>query len=247
MHGTKRVVSDTPQLIPDQVAAACAALAHRIHERFPGRGIDRHAQWFSGYVAALVSDGPLRLRRWLQWIVSGAGALIAFIVIFSPIFLFVRHMDVFEDLPTYLQSLDAFITLLAAAVAGRVTWVAYVGYRERQAVIPRLNALRSFAHVTDMLQLAKSPVRVLFPASATTGWSDDHPDAVSMSAYLAFCAELHAMTGKVAALYGEWTFDPVVMASIDDVEDLCASLESKITQKILLLEQLNQRVTSSVP
>lgn len=156
--------------------------------------------------------------------------MLAFAVLFSPIVLFVRSMDVFQDLPTYLQSLDAFITVLAASVAGRVTWVAYLGYRERQQILPKLNELRSFAHVTDMLQLAQSPARVLFPSTTATGWCDDHPDAVSMSASLAFCAELHSMTAKVAALYGEWTTDSTVMVAIDDVEDLCPSLEHKSTQ-----------------
>lgn len=239
---TNRVVSDTPQLIPEQVAAACASLADRIHERFPHRGIDRHAHWFATYVSAVVADGPMQLKRWLRWFVSGAGAAVAFVLLFSPIVLFVRRMDVFEDLPTYLQSLDAFITVLAASVAGRVTWVAYLGYWERQQVLPKLNALRSFAHVTDMLQLSKSPVRVLFPGGTPSGWSEDHPDVISMSAYLSFCAELHSMTAKVAALYGEWTSDATVMAAIDDVEGLCATLENKSTQKILLLEQVNQRV-----
>ena len=228
--------------MPEQVAAACASLASRIHERFPDRGIDQHAQWFAQHAARVVMDGPLRMRHWLRLLVTTAGACVAFAILFSPVLLYVRRMDVFEDLPTYLQSLDAFITILAATVAGRVTWVAYVGYWERQQVLPKLNGLRSFAHVTDMLQLSKSPTRILFPTSSETGWDDDHPDAVSMSAYLAFCAELHSMTAKVAALYGEWTSDATVMVAIDDVEDLCASLESKTSQKILLLEQLNQRI-----
>lgn len=239
---TRRLASDTPQLIPAQVAAACAALADRIHERFPGRGIDRHAHWFAAHAAGVAAEGPLRLDSRLRWLVSGAGAVVAFLLLFSPIYVWKQRLDVFDGVATYLQSLDAFITVLAATVAGRVTWIAYVGYWERQKVLPKLNALRSFAHVTDMLQLSKSPVRVLFPATSRAGWDDDHPDAVSMSAYLAFCAELHSMTAKVAALYGEWTNDATVMVAIDDVEDLCGSLEHKSTQKILLLEQLNQRV-----
>jgi len=58
-------------------------------------------------------------------------------------------------------------------------------------------------------------------------------------------SERYALTAKVAVLYGEWTSDAIVLSALDDVEDLRSSHENKTTQKILLLEQLNQRLRTT--
>lgn len=97
-----------------------------------------------------------------------------------------------------------------------------------------------------MLQVTKSPTQLLFPGSDSADPLTTQPalkdDANSLSHCLTYCSGLCALTAKVVALYGAWTADAQVLSAVDDIEDLCASLESKTTQKILLLEHLNQRV-----
>jgi hypothetical protein len=240
-----RQPSETPTLIPEQIAASCQVLADRIHERFPHRGIERHAHWFASYARQVVSAGQssieapaiLRLISWL-------GGMAAGVLLLSPIY-FVRRVDGIDHLPTFLSSLDAFITLLAATVAGFFTMRSIELGVVRWRALSGLHTLRSFAHVTDMLQITKCPTRLLFPHAPTRSSPHEEDDSMSMSRYLSYCTELYALTAKVAVLYGEWTSDAIVLSALDDVEDLCSSLENKTTQKILLLEQLNQRLRTT--
>ena len=217
-------------------------LADRIHERFPGRGIDRHAQWFASYARQLVSVGSASIAappilRFVSWF----GGMAAGLLLLSP-FYFVRYIDGIDHLPTFLSSLDAFITVLAATVAGFFAMRSIELAVVRRRAIAGLQTLRSFAHVTDMLQLTKSPTRLLFPHAATKSSPKEDEDATSMSRYLSYCTELYAFTAKLAVLYGEWTSDTAVLSALNDVEDLCSNLENKTTMKILLLEQLSQRL-----
>ncbi len=53
--------------------------------------------------------------------------------------------------------------------------------------------------------------------------------------YLDNCSELLSLTDKVAVLYVQHFDDHVVIASVNDVEQLCTSLSRKIWQKIMIL------------
>jgi len=240
-----RQPSGTPTLIPEQIAVSCKMLSDRIHERFPSRGIDRHAQWFADYARHAVATGKSSIEapallRFISWL----GGMAAVLLLLSPVY-FVRRVDGLDHLVTFLTSLDAFITLLAATVAGFFTMRSIELGVVRSRALAGLHTLRSFAHVTDMLQITKCPTRLLFPHAPTKSSPHEEDDAMSMSRYLSYCTELYALTAKVAVLYGEWTSDPTVLSALDDVENLCSSLENRITQKILLLEQLNQRVRTT--
>lgn len=232
---------DAPHLDAGKMADACVALADRIGERFPGRGIDVHARSLAEHARRMAATGSARIAAPLALrVVSWIGGIAASLLLLSPLW-FVRRMDGIDVLPEFLQSLDAFITVLAATVAGFFTMRSVEHGVCRRRALEELQVLRNFAHVTDMLQIAKSPTRLLFPL-APTRFTPDDLDAVSMSRYLAYCAELYALTAKLGVLYGRWTSDATVLSAIDDLEGLCSNLESKTTQKVLLLEQLNQRV-----
>jgi hypothetical protein len=143
-------------------------------------------------------------------------------------------------LPTYLSSLDAFFTVLAATVAGGLTMRSIRQRTEQNLALKRLDELRGVAHVTDMLQIAKCPTRLLY-SNPSTAASDTTLDVRQMTEYLSYGAELQSLTAKVAAVYGRWSSDATVHAAIDGIERLCADLERKSLQKILLLEQIHQR------
>ena len=114
--------------------------------------------------------------------------------------------------------------------------------QEQNQALRELNVLRSFAHVTDMLQVSKCPTRLLYGDASTVDESGDESDVRRMSEYLAYGAELQSLTAKVAAICGDWISDAVVHAAIDNIERLCADLEGKSLQKVLLLEQIHQRL-----
>jgi len=240
-----RQPSDSPTLNPDRLAETCRGLADRVATRFPGRGLARHAAWFADYAARVIAAGPQNISAPIGFrLVSWIGGVVTTCLLFSPLF-FVRRLDGLDQLPVFLSSLDAMLTVLAATVGGVFTMRSIEHSVVRRRALAGLHTLRSFAHVTDMLQTNKSPTRLLFPGSDADAAEPVPPlkdDAASLSQYLTFCSELYALTAKVAAFYGEWTSDAVVLANVDDIEDLCNGLEGKTTQKLLLLEQLNQRV-----
>jgi hypothetical protein len=55
--------------------------------------------------------------------------------------------------------------------------------------------------------------------------------------YLDYCSEMLSLTGKLAALYMQNMRDPVVIESVNEIEDLTTSLSRKIWQKIMILNQ----------
>lgn len=56
-----------------------------------------------------------------------------------------------------------------------------------------------------------------------------------LSRYLDYCSELLSLTGKVAALYVQDFQDPVVLAAVNEIEELTTGLSRKIWQKLMVL------------
>lgn len=50
-----------------------------------------------------------------------------------------------------------------------------------------------------------------------------------------------ALIGKAAALYAQHLADPVVLASVNEIEQLATNLSQKIWQKITIVEVYQQR------
>ncbi|MGI9178594.1 MAG: hypothetical protein ACR2IT_12160, partial [Pirellulales bacterium] len=192
-------------------------------------------------VNGIVTEGgsAIRAPRWLRNISAVGGIAAAALLVVTSV-LCVRRVGDIDNLPTYLSSLDAFFTVLAATVAGGLTMRSIRQRYEQNLALQKLNELRGVAHVTDMLQIAKSPTRLLY--SDTSSKSPEAPwDVRQMTEYLSYGAELQSLTAKVAAIYGQWSTDATVHAAIDGIERLCADLERKSLQKVLLLEQIHQR------
>ena len=61
-----------------------------------------------------------------------------------------------------------------------------------------------------------------------------------LSRYLDYCAEMLALTAKLAALYANQSHDEVVFAAVNEVENLTSNLGRKIWQKIMILSQLKE-------
>jgi hypothetical protein len=234
--------SHVSTLEPARIASTAERLADRVHERFPDRGLAEQTRAFAVHARGVVQLGsagiaaPVAVR-----IASWVGGVCAVVLVISPFYV-VETMSGIEVLPVFLQSLSALFTVLAATVAGFFTMRRVEQGLVRRRALAGLAVLSNLAHVTDMLQISKSPTKLLFPQEPTPSSEPETDDAVAMSRYLAYCGELYALIAKVAVLYGEWTADAEVLASVHGVCELCSDLESKSTQKILLLEQLNQRV-----
>jgi hypothetical protein len=109
---------------------------------------------------------------------------------------------------------------------------------KRGRVQKALHELRSFAHVIDMHQLTKDPTLVLGPRTSSSPVRE--MNRFQLARYLDYCAEMLALTAKLAALYAGESDDPVIVSAVNDIETLTSDLGRKIWQKIMILGQLDE-------
>ncbi len=92
-----------------------------------------------------------------------------------------------------------------------------------------------------MHQLTKDPTLVVGGASQRTASSPQREmSEFELTRYLDYCAEMLALIGKLAALYGDRMRDAVVIDAVNDVENLTAGLGRKIWQKITIISALEE-------
>jgi hypothetical protein len=85
--------------------------------------------------------------------------------------------------------------------------------------------------------LTKDPGIVAAEAFRTPSSPRRTMNRYELSRYLDYCSEMLSLNSKLAALYAQNFDDPVVLAAVDEVETLCASLSGKIWQKMVILNQ----------
>lgn len=236
-----RRLASTPALDPERIVETCRRLSQRVHERFPGRSLDRHLDSFADHAERVVQAAgrPLQPPLWLRlagWL-GGFGAILLLAV---PFWL-AKRLEPPERLTDSLQALDSAITIFAGTVAGYFTMRSITQAYSRKRALKGLQELRNFAHVADMLQTNKSPARLLFPSAATASSPLLEEDPVLVSRYLGYCAEFYALVAKVAVLYGDWVQDATVLSTVDDIEVLCSDFENRVALKILQLDRLVSR------
>jgi len=142
--------------------------------------------------------------------------------------------------PEMLQGLEAAVNLLI--LFGGATWflLTLEERMKRERALDALHRLRQLAHVIDMHQLTKDPTVVLDPRK-TAASPDRTMTQFELTRYLDYCAEMLSLIGKLAALYADRVRDSVVIAAVNDVEDLTAGLGRKIWQKITIIGALEER------
>lgn len=223
-------------LDPDRIRQTAERLQARIADRFPDRGIAQ----VGAEVVALARKVAVEVRgleppiwplRLLVGVVVLAGAAI-FIWVGSILPL----NEVGRSMAGSVEAVEAAINTALLATLGLVALVRLEARVKRRRVARGLHALRSVIHVIDMHQLTKDPVG-LDPCFQPTEHSPKRDlDRVALSRYLDYCAELLAITGKLAALYAQAVPDEAVAQAVNDIELLGASLSRKIWQKIALIE-----------
>jgi hypothetical protein len=100
-------------------------------------------------------------------------------------------------------------------------------------------------HIVDMHQLTKDPERLLSGQPDTPSSPPRTMTAAELGRYLDYCSELLSLASKVAALFVQHFNDPVVLATVNEVESLAAGTSSKVWQKITLLQRRHTNDESS--
>ena len=145
------------------------------------------------------------------------------------------------ELIEFIQVLEAGINdvvLIGAAIFFVVTLEVRA---KRNRALEAIHELRSIAHIIDMHQLTKDPLYVVTEGKVHSRDSNRPMTPFELSRYLDYCSEMLSLCGKVAAVYVQEFSDSVVIAAVNEIEDLTTGLSRKIWQKVLILEQQTKR------
>ncbi|MBL8545762.1 MAG: hypothetical protein JNL81_04820 [Hyphomonadaceae bacterium] len=228
-----------PHLRADRVLATLEQLQTRINARFPDAGLSKvcadvidTARFCSRDAANLARPRPLWRLGALTLVGLGIAAQIS-------AFRFLNIRVSTLTAPELLQGLEAAVNLLI--LFGGATWflLTLEERMKRERALDALHRLRQLAHVIDMHQLTKDPTVVL-DARKTAASPDRTMTQFELTRYLDYCAEMLSLIGKLAALYADRVRDSVVIAAVNDVENLTAGLGRKIWQKITIIGALEE-------
>lgn len=221
----------------DRIEATIETLQRRIDERFPNRGLSKLCQQ--------LLEVAREDRRNLSWVNKPnlwlrAGVAVAMLVGLGGFIWFgvsLSRMTVQTELSNVLQGIDAAVNTVA--LSGAASWflLNLESVWRRRAVLMDLHELRSIAHVVDMHQLTKDPTQLVKGYTSTASSQAHDMSEFELMRYLDYCSEMLSLTGKLAALYMQNMRDPIVIESVNEIEDLTTSLSRKIWQKIMILNQ----------
>jgi len=231
------------ELSGEHIQVTIEKLERRISERFPGSGLSRVSADLGRLAAAAAAD-IARLQRplWLPRIgaalgilgILGISAALLMIGVAGPL-----DMGGFSE---FLQGIEAAANEVILLAIGIFFLLSFETRVKRRAALKALYRLRSIVHVVDMHQLTKDPEFVISPDMATPASPARTLTRFEMVRYLDYCSELYALSSKVAALYLQHVNDVVVLAAVNDIESLAASLSQKVWQKIMILDDVPDAV-----
>lgn len=233
------------QLDPQKVTETTERIAKRIGERFAESGLESVA----AEVVALSRESAAtasELGRPILWLRALAWTTIAALVL--AIVVAASQLRVSTEVPNVgelVQSIESLINdVIFAGVA--IYFILTIETRiKRRRALAILSQLRSIAHVIDMHQLEKDPVRArkILPDTASSPAIDWTPALTSR--YLDYCSELLAVLGKLAALCVERFNDSDTLDAVNEIEDLTTGLSRKIWQKIMILDRIGEDRSAS--
>lgn len=214
-------------------------LGHRIMERFPASGLGKVAHDLLGLSRVCAREAAALGRpNWpLRVGVAIAGVLmlgvLAYAVANAATAFGVRDSGL--GMADFVQAVEAVVNDVVFLGIAIFFLASVEGRLKRRAALRALHQLRSVAHIIDMHQLTKDPDR-LFVDQPDTASSPDRPmTRAELGRYLDYCSELLSLTSKIAVLFVQSLDDPVVLQSVNEIEDLTNGLSRKIWQKITLL------------
>ncbi len=218
----------------------------RIAERFAGSGLlgvcgDLLATARETAAHATELSRPYYALRVLAALVAAAGVCAE---IYAATLIDWHQLFSRADTVGLSQGLDAAVNLLLLSFAA-IWFVLTAETRlKRRRVLKELYVLRSLAHVIDMHQLTKDPT-ILLGGNPTASSPSRRMSEFELSRYLDYCGEMLALIAKLGALYAARVEDEMVIAAVNEVEELTSDLGRKIWQKIMIISQLDERVAKA--
>ncbi|MFO1352929.1 MAG: hypothetical protein U1F68_20545 [Gammaproteobacteria bacterium] len=223
----------------DKIIETQSRLQQRIAKRFPGSGLSEVAAELKTVAEeAVVRAHDIRRPNILLRIVVAAllvGALALAAVMARALHVQADLGEVL-NLAQFLESSLGSIVFLGAALLFLITLEIRL---KRRRALAALHELRALAHVIDMHQVAKDPEGLVRRGPILSEAPDQTTKTLfDLNRYLNYCVELLAIISKIAALYVQDFPDANAVAAVDQIEALCSGLSQKISQKILILEEI---------
>lgn len=230
----------------DHIVETLERLAARVRERFPEASLNN-------VILELIELGKRdrrrseRLARPYFFLRSGTIlavllAITALVLVGRGLFNWVDVDGTQADIYTVFEGVEAGLNIVILTAVAIFTLTRVEERLKRSLALDDLHELRSIAHVIDMHQLTKDPIALLRLGPLTTASPHREMSDFELTRYLDYCAEALSMAGKIAALYAQSSRDPVVIASVNDIESLTANMSAKIWQKITIVRDTNEGV-----
>jgi hypothetical protein len=225
------------QLDETKIIRTLERLRDRIGERFPEAGLRKISENLLA-LAHETSECVAYLRRpnWPLRLFTGA-IVVGMIALLVTLALTVRVPAGVGGLSDIVQGIEAAVNdIIFFGIA--VYFLLTIETRlKRRRALKAIHQLRSLAHIVDMHQLTKDPERAMLTQPDTASSPTRAMTLPELGRYLGYCSELLSVTSKVAALLVQYFDDAVVLASVNEIEDLTTALSSKIWQKLTILDR----------
>lgn len=231
----------------EKIIATVDTLARRIGERFPEAGLRQVAKDFT-QVSREMRDDALELGRpnWRLRIVTVA-ILAAGVLLFGLVLTELRFRPPEPDASRLVQVIEPAANIAILMALGIAFIVSLESRWKRKRALTSLHALRSIIHVIDMHQLTKDPSLLLDAIAPTPSSPKRTMGRLEIQRYLDYCSEMLSLTGKIAALYTQSIQDPVIIDTVNELEELSTNLSRKIWQKIMILDTATGSAPSVAP
>jgi hypothetical protein len=228
-------LTDYLRLDADRIVATAQRLRQRVEQRFPDAGLARVAGELVR-VAEAAQQRAAQIARPNRALRAGVFALVA-LILAGLVAAAVSLRTPAEPLTLldFVGALESGINDVVFIGVGVFFLMTAETRLKRHRALPAISELRTIAHLIDMHQLTKDPEWVQ-PGGAETGFVKRRSlTAFELARYLDYCSEMLSLTGKIAALYAQDLEDGVVLAAVNEVEDLTTGLSRKVWQKLMIL------------
>jgi hypothetical protein len=226
------------QLDERQITQTLEELCERISRRFPESNLRRVCEQLLGVAreATACADYLRRPNRPLR-IVAGI-AILGLVGVLVAVATMTLEAPAHMTLSDIVQNIEAGVNDIVFFGIAVYFLLSIENRVKRSRALVVIHQLRSFAHIVDMHQLTKDPERLMSKRNGEE--SPAHPQPTSgadLAKYLDFCSELLSLISKIAALLVQHFNDSVVLAAVNEIEELTTGLSGKIWQKITILER----------
>lgn len=224
-----------------EIVRTVERLVRRIEERFPDArlvGVARRLETVARESLARIDE----IRRPNIGLRVGVGVLL--FVVALVVVLTVPELRLnwkIQAVSELVETMEGLLGSLFFIGTGILFLVTFENRIKRGRALAVVHELRSLAHIVDMHQLTKDPEQIAALGPRTASSPERLMSDFELLRYLDYCSELLALISKVGALYVQRFADPVVLAAVDEIEDLTTGLSRKIWQKIMILDQVSAR------